>query len=182
MKQVIWLLFAAASCGGSNPADPGTADAPAGSNTVMGAVNGMRFDHVLSAYWIGSPDNPATVTVIYLFDRTVECGAITLAGWDTTIPVGSQILELKLVGKMPQVFPITTAATHIPAPGESASSYTIAASGATDLVASGGAVTLTAIESAMPGHFASGSFHIAFASGQLDGGFVAPFCMPGREP
>ena len=187
-------LLITTACGSSSPTgvdasashvDASTVvigDAPAGSNTITGMVNGKGFNMATTAFWIGSPDSPATDTVVYLFDATLACGDIAAAGWDTTIPTNTQILELKIVGKTAMAYPTTTAATHVPAPGESLSSYTIAASTATDQLASGGSVTLASIESPTAGHFATGTFQLTFANGSLDGTFDAPFCMAGREP
>ena len=179
-------LAMAAACG--SPGNAGsdatttTADAPAGSNTITGAIGGTGFNVVMSTYWIGAPDSPSTDTVLYMFDHVVMCGQITNAGWDTGLPTGTQILEMKLVGKAANTYPNTTAATRIPAPGESLSSYTVAAAGATDMVASGGSVTLATIETPSAGNFAIGAFHITFPTGSLDGKFDAPFCAAGREP
>ena len=188
MKQFACsVLLITAACGSSatSPVDATTVvtgDAPAGSNTVTGMVNGKGFTMAKSTFWVGSPDSPATDTVLYLFDATIACGDIVAAGWDTTIPAGTQILELKMVGKTAMAYPTTTAPSHVPAPGESLSSYTVAASTATDQISSGGSVTLTTIESPGAGRFATGSFHLTFPSGSLDGTFDAPFCMAGREP
>jgi hypothetical protein len=178
--RYVHVLFAATACGSSSQG--ATVDAPAGSNTITGTVDGTTFAQVAATYWVGSPDNPDTDTVIYVFDRATECGAITAAGWDTAVPAGTQILELKLVGKTPQTYPATTAASHIPATNESAPSYTVAAPTATDQVAVGGSVTLSKLETPSAGSFASGTFHIAFAHGTLDGAFASAYCASGREP
>ena len=182
----IILLTALAACGSSKnssvDAASGSPDAPAGSNTITGAIGGTGFTTVGATYWIGAPDSPATDTVIYMFDRAIACNQITTAGWDTMIPGGTQILEMKMVGKTPQAYPNTTAASHIPAAGESLSSYTVAAAGATDMIASGGSVTLATIAAPAAGNFATGMFHITFGNGSLDGNFDAAFCMTGREP
>lgn len=190
----VTLIAAIAACGNSNPGgtidaanggiDSSThsPDAPAGSNTITGTVSGTGFNTAMSTYWIGAPDNPSTDTVIYMFDKAVRCDQITTLGWDTVIPPGTQILEMKMVGKTPKAYPTTTAATHIPAPGESLSSYTVAAAGATDMIASGGSVTLTTIQMPAANNFATGSFHLTFGAGSLDGMYDAPFCAAGREP
>src|ERR1700710_1653576 len=101
------VLFAATAC--SSSPQGVTTDAPAGANAIAGTVDGTTFAQVAATYWVGSPDNPATDTVIYVFDRATECAAITAAGWDTTVPAGTQILELKLVGMTAQTYPATTA-------------------------------------------------------------------------
>ncbi|MEP6860848.1 MAG: hypothetical protein ABJE66_09525 [Deltaproteobacteria bacterium] len=142
----------------------------------------MTFTNALSVYWIGSPDSPSTDTVLYIFDHVVGCDQIVNVGWDTGLAPGTQILELKMVGKTPATYPETTAATHIPAPGESASSYTVAAAGAMDLMATGGSVTLASLGTPAAGNFAVGTFHVTFGSGVLDGTYTAAFCLKGREP
>ncbi len=186
MKKLLALIGLFAACGGGSTATPDapvhSPDAPAGSNSISGMVSGTTFTSAMSVYWIGSPDSPSTDTVIYIFDHIVGCDQIVNAGWDTNLVMGTQILELKTVGKAPGTYPETTAATHVPAPGESASSYTVATAGAMDMIASGGSVTLASLGTATAGNFAVGTFHVTFGSGALDGAFTAPFCMKGREP
>lgn len=185
MKRILTLI-ALGACGGgptaASDAPETSPDAPPGSNSITGMVGGTTFTNAMSAYWIGSPDSPSTDTVIYVFDHTVRCDQIVDAGWDAGLMTGTQILELKMVGKTPGTYPETTAATHVPAPGESASSYTVAAAGAMDMIASGGSVTLTSLGTPTAGNFAVGSFHVTFASGALDGTYTSPFCPKGREP
>lgn len=184
MRLALCALVAVA-CGGNKSANvdaPGaTGDAPAGSNTITGTVSGTNFNTVGSTHWIGMPDSPSTDTVIYVFDRSIACNQLTQAGWDSALPSGTQILELKMVGKTPMPYPITTAATRIPAPGESISSYTVAMPTATDMVASSGSVTLTALGQPTMGT-AAGSFHLILPGGSLDGMYEAPYCSTGREP
>jgi hypothetical protein len=183
-----------AACSGSSPptaqldappphhdAAPGHADAapdaPASSSSITGSVNGNSFTSVKTTYWIGSPDS-ATDTVVYLIDHVVACDQISQAGWDATLPTGTQILELKMVGKTPGTYAQTTAPSHIPAAGESASSYTAASPSATDVVASGGSVKLSALGASS----ATGTFHVTFTHGMLDGTFDADRCATGKEP
>lgn len=185
MKRILTLI-ALGACGGASTAAPDapatSPDAPPGSTSITGMVGGTSFTNAMSVYWIGSPDSPSTDTVIYLFDHTVGCDQIVNAGWDTGLVTGTQILELKVVGKTPSSYPETTVATHVPAPGESASSYTVAAAGAMDMIASGGSVTLTSLGTPAASNFAVGTFHVTFGSGTLDGTYAAPFCLKGREP
>jgi hypothetical protein len=186
MMKPILSVIALGACGGGATGSPDAAtvgpDAPAGSSSITGMVGGTTFTSAMSVYWIGSPDSPSSDTVIYLFDHVVACDQIVNAGWDTGLAAGTQILELKMVGKAPSTYPETTAATHVPAPGESASSYTVAAAGATDMIASGGTVTLSSLGAPSAGSFAVGTFHVTFPSGALDGAYTAPFCLKGREP
>src|SRR5207302_5627133 len=129
-KVVLCGLIVAGCGGGTSSANvdaPASVDAPVGANMITGTVNGNNFTTVGSTYWIGMPDSPTTDTVIYLFDRTVACSGIIAAGWDAALAAGTQILELKMVGKTAMAYPITTAATRIPAAGESIASYTLAA-------------------------------------------------------
>lgn len=185
MKR-IFTAIALGACGGGSTAaiDAPTKlpDAPDGSTSITGTVGGTTFTSAMSPYWIGSPDSPSTDTVIYIFDHAVGCDQIVNPGWDTTLVAGTQILEMKMVGMAPKAYPVTTAASHIPAPGESAASYTVAAAGATDMIAAGGTVTLSSLGTPVAGQFAVGTFHIVFGGGTLDGKFTAPFCMKGREP
>jgi hypothetical protein len=185
MKHLLTLV-ALGACGGGSPATPDASttspDAPTGSTSIMGMVGSTTFTVAMSVYWIGTPDSPSTDTVIYLFDHPVGCAQIVNAGWDTGLVTGTQILELKMVGMAQRSYPETTAATHVPAPGESASSYTVAAAGAMDMIASSGSVTLTSLGTPATGSFAVGTFHVTFGSGVLDGTYAAPFCLKGREP
>lgn len=185
MKRILTLI-ALAGCGdgasAASDAPASSPDAPPGSNSITGMVGSATFTNAMSAYWIGSPDSPSTDTVIYIFDRPVGCDQIVNAGWDTGLGTGTQILELKMVGKAPGTYPETTAATHVPAHGESASSYTVAAAGAMDMIASGGSVTLASLGTPAAGSFAVGTFHVTFASGALDGTYTGSFCLKGREP
>jgi hypothetical protein len=178
------MIVTLTACGGSgNTTDAGnTIDTPAGSNTISGTVKGTGFTTVGATYWIGAPDSPATDTVVYMFDRAVQCNQITTIGWDTALASGTQILELKMVGKTPAAYPTTTSPSHIPAAGESLSSYTVAAAGAMDNIATGGSVTLTTIGTPTAGSAATGSFHLTFGTDSLDGTYASPFCMAGREP
>ena len=171
------VVVAASACGGMTSA----VDAPAGANTIQGMVDGSPFATAAASFWIGAPDSPASDTVVYVFDRPVPCSAIVDAGWDSALTPGTKILELKEVGMDSATYPNTPAATHIPAPGESFSSYTVAAPSASDLGATGGSVTLSALGSAAGG-FASGAFDLTFAGGSLAGTFDATFCAAGREP
>ncbi|GEM_PF-3430142 len=184
--KVIFAWLVVGACGGgataTSDAPASSPDAPAGSTSITGMVGGTMFTNAMSVYWIGSPDSPTTDTVIYLFDHAVGCEQIINAGWDAGLAAGTQILELKMVGKAPSTYGETTAATHVPAPGESASSYTIAAAGAMDMIASGGSVTLASLGMSATGNFAVGTFHVTFGSGALDGTYTAPFCQKGREP
>lgn len=184
MKNFL-AVIALGACGGSAATPDAMAnltDAPPGSSSISGMVGGTTFTSAMSVYWVGSPDSPATDTVIYVFDHVVGCDQIVDAGWDTGLSTGTQILELKMVGKTAGTYPQTTAATHVPAPGESASSYTVAAAGAMDMIASGGSVTLTALGAPAAGGFAVGTFHVTLGAGALDGRYTAPFCLKGREP
>ncbi|MBV8762349.1 MAG: hypothetical protein JO257_33980, partial [Deltaproteobacteria bacterium] len=157
---------------------PASSDAPPGSNMISGSVGGKTFGTVGASYVIGMPDSPSTDTVVYLFDGAVACSSITAAGWDSNLPAGTQVLELKMVGKAPATYAQTTAATHVPAPGEAAVSYTLAMPSATDMIASGGTVTLSTLSASA----ATGTFHVTFSNGMLDGKFDAPACANGREP
>src|SRR5437879_4498387 len=105
---LVTLAAALAACSSKSSSNPDAsttgADAPADANMISGTVNGTGFTAVMATYWIGSPDSPATDTVIYMFDRNIACNQITTAGWDTAIPSGTQILEMKMVGKTPSTY------------------------------------------------------------------------------
>jgi hypothetical protein len=183
------ILAVLVGCGGSNiggghidAASQQQIDAPPGSNTITGMVNGTNFNTVVSCHWIGMPDSPTTDTVVYLFDRSVPCSAITAAGWDGTLAAGTQILELEMIGQSPASYPVTQNAQHIPAPSESVAAYTVAGPSATDNFATATAITLTTIGTPAAGHFASGNFQLTLAGGMLHGTYSASYCAAGREP
>ena len=190
-------LIAVVACGGSKTnnidAPPGggdghgnidaptpTPDAPAGSNTITGMMNGTNFNTVGASYWIGKPDVPATDTVVYMFDRAVACNQMTAAGWDAALPAGTQILEMKMNGKTPATYASGT--NPNPTPGKSYSGYTLAAPTSTDIPASAGLVTLTMLGTPGPSGFGVGTFQLTLPGGSLAGSYDAPYCSTGREP
>lgn len=169
--------------GGQHDAPVQTPDAPAGANTITGMVSGTGFTTVGASYWIGSPDSPATDTVVYLFDKAVQCSQIVAAGWDVSVlTAGTQILELKMVGKAPKAYPVTMQAQHVPAAGESVAAYSVAGAGAMDNFSTATSITLTTIGTPANGQFASGSFQLTVTGGTLSGTYAAPYCAAGREP
>lgn len=157
-------------------------DAPPGSNVISGSVNGTNFDTTVSVYWIGMPDSPATDTVVYMFDHSVPCDALTNAGWDGTLSSGTQILELKIVGQSPATYPVTQNAQHNPAAGESVAAYTVAGPTATDNFASATSIALSTIGTPAAGQFATGTFQLTVTGGMLSGKYAASYCGTGREP
>jgi hypothetical protein len=179
-------VLALVACGNNktNGADAhgGSADAPAGANTISGTVNGTGFTTVGASYWIGMPDSPTTDTVVYLFDRSVACSALTNAGWDAALTAGTQILELKMVGLTPATYPVTQNAQHIPASGESVAAYGVAAPTVTDNFSTATSIVLTSIGTKTAGQLAAGSFNLTVTGGSLTGTYDAGFCATGREP
>ena len=190
----IVITAAIAGCGSSSTGGGGTAGdmtavpdmamstpdmAMSAAGSVMGSVNGTAFNTASSAFWIGSPDDPKT-TVVYVFDKPLKCGDIKLPGWDTKIPDGTQVLEMKMFGTTPASYKITTSMT--PAVGEAAVNYTLSSQTGTptETFSMGGTVVLTTRVAMMS---ATGSFTIDFGGGDmLKGTYNAIYCPGGHEP
>jgi hypothetical protein len=127
--------------------------------------------------WIGAPDDPTT-TVIYAFSKSVPCSLLSAHGWDAKLASGTQLVELKTFGLTAQLYNVVT--TKTPAPGEAAVNYTFSvAANATETSASGGTVTLSALNSKKN---ATGSYALSFGATKLDGAFDAAYCAGGVEP
>lgn len=163
--------FGVAACGSPDPGPVG------GTGTVSGVIDARSFDAVGASYVIGKPDDPARTIVIYVFDGAVGCGEISSAGWDEAIANGTQALELKLIGLAPAAYPVATDGR--PSAGQSDVNYTVAASTPSEVLATAGTVTLTAIDGTTT---ATGTFDLTFAGGSVAGGFDAVGCANGREP
>src|SRR6267142_2736646 len=86
------------------------ADVPTGSGIIAGSGDGTPFTSVATALWLGAPDSDAT-TVVHLFAGPVACAELCAAGWDQRIRTGTQILELKMLGKSPAAFPVVQTPT-----------------------------------------------------------------------
>jgi hypothetical protein len=169
-----------ADAGGNGGGDsgPSVSDAGSGSGSVDGSVGGTPFGGAAASLWIGSPDDPAT-TVVYLFSKPVACGDLATPGWDTRIPNGTQMLEMKMFGTSPATYKVVT--TQTPAPGEAAVNYTLSTTSGTptEQVGSGGTITLTKTTASVR---ATGSFALNFATSNIAGTFDAAFCAGGHEP
>ncbi len=186
----IGLLLAA--CGGVD----GSGDAPdtpsvpaAGGDGATAGVGGTESGAAGTAdtapapftaatkLWIGAPDDAAT-TVIYAFSTSVPCSLISQHGWDAKVPNDTQLVELKAFGQTPATYTVVT--TKTPAPGEASVNYTFStAANATETSASGGTVTLGALNA---NRNATGSYSLQFGATQLDEAFDAVYCAGGVEP
>jgi hypothetical protein len=156
-------------------ADSRAADA---ENTITGAVGGVAFTDIATAFVIESPDLDTT-TVIYLLSKPARCLDLSFSEWDRLIATGTSVLELKLVGHAPGSFLAVTTPTL--SPREAAAEWMrISAKGvANEVRSSGGRILLDSISPRGP---ATGSFALAFGGGQLTGRFNAAFCPNGYEP
>jgi len=133
------LSCAITSCGGGASETPAT-NPQLGKATISGTADGTPFS-ANGSYWLGAPDS-ADTTVVDVFSKPVACSDLATPGWDTRIPGGTQVLEMKLFGTKPDTFVTTTNPT--PGPGEATVNYTLASSMPTETSASGGSVTVAA--------------------------------------
>jgi hypothetical protein len=152
------------------------------------------FGPIAKAWWIGMPDSNVT-GVIYLLSGDVPCGTGGItgpgSGWDSKLPTGTQIIELKLAwqgGTSPTTFPATYTVTASgalgsapPNPGQAFASYHRGpvAGNQTESPADGMTVTLTALNASTD---ATGTFTLTWGSNTLTGTFDAAWCAGGGEP
>jgi hypothetical protein len=117
--------------------------------------------------------------VIYAFDTPVSCSDLYAPGWDARIRESTGALEMKLFGKAPAEYAVST--TPSPAAGEAAVNFTVSSTSATPVESSskGGSVKLDAIDA---GKRATGGFDLSFSDGALKGTFDAAWCADGHEP
>jgi len=165
---------------------PAPADAGAGSGSIAGAVGGAPFTTVLSAYWIGMPDNAAT-TAVYLVGKDLGCADISASGWAHTITAGTQVFEMIMTSKTPATGPYTVSTATSPPVGSAEVQYIVAAPGRNETRATTGSIDLTSLA---PGVEAVGTFDVHFGAGDggdaggsgLSGTFRAAYCAGGHEP
>jgi hypothetical protein len=178
-----WRRFALVACvasGGlactSNDA-PTSDDGDPGSGTASGMVGKQRFESVADARWIGAPDDPAKTRVIYVFDNTVSCSALSNAGWDQVVQDGTQAVEIKIIGTGEGTYPVSSR----PATGEADVNYTLTSTSSTpsEITASAGSVTITSF---VVDTSADGSFDLTVPGGSVAGTFHATYCPSGHEP
>ena len=158
-------------------------DAPAeaggsGSGTISGSVKGATFDTVMSSYWIGTPDDPATIAV-YLIGKPITCAEISKSGWSHTIPASTQVFEMIMTGSAAGTYKVSTA--NPPPAGEAEVQYIFAQPTKNETRANAGTITLGTLT---PKSEAIGSFSVQFPDGtsKLDGTFDAVYCPTGHEP
>lgn len=153
----------------------------ASGTTITGSVNGMPFSAAMTALWIGMPDpNTPPVTVVYLFEKPVSCSALTNAGWDATLGAANQDIEMKAAGAAPGVYTVVGGNPAALAAGEAVVNHSLLTANPTEQVASAGStITLSALNT---NRDATGSFHLTFPNGTLEGTFDAAWCLTGREP
>jgi hypothetical protein len=149
-------------------------DAPPGANpnTITGAVGGRTFTSAVTVMRSGKPDDPSN-TLVYVLDEAITCAEVSSPGWDTRISDGTQVLEIKMLGKSAASYAVPTKAEI---------SYTLSSQTSTppEQSATGGSASLDVAVTGTSG--AQGSFDITFAHGHLSGTFDAPFCADGVEP
>jgi hypothetical protein len=189
--SVATLMAALASgCAGSDPKSHG------GTNTISGSADGLEpFNTVSSALWVSNPNSVPTAgslqtTVVYVFSSAMACDALKNAGWDKTLPTGTQYLETKMRWRgssAPAVFPesypvVETASDATPPPDGSAFALWARAPmppNTNEISANRGVVTLTALNQSAN---VAGQFSVSYSGGSLSGTFSATYCPDGREP
>ncbi len=184
VKRVTALVLAIATVactgggGAGSSSGSGGGGPVAGSGTIAGTVAGHVLAAVKSAYVIGQPDDPSGTTVVYVFDTAVACDALTSAGWDTRIPDGTGVVEMKLLGKSPGTYAVATGTAQA---GQASVNFTLSSQKSTpkELSAQSGSVVLDAkaADGTTPG-----TFDLGFSDGSARGTFQATACAGGREP
>jgi hypothetical protein len=149
--------------GGASGGDAGNLP----GNAISGSVMGMRFDVAATSYWIERPALGGAPTQLYLSDERLACQAISAPGWDKTLGMTSQVLEIGLSGTTVSTFHIRTDAD---------ANYL---GGPYNPSADGGTVTIAEVHASQN---VVGSFDIHFGADALSGTFDASFCATGVEP
>jgi hypothetical protein len=146
--------------------------------TIAGSAGGAPFTRIASAFVIENPESEVT-TVVYLFSNPVRCLDLSFSGWDRTITNGTLVLELKLMGKAPGSF--LAVSTPTLSMREAAAQWMRASADPPpiEVRSTGGWVTLDTL---VPRGPTTGTFSLAFGTGQVTGGFKAAFCAGGHEP
>jgi hypothetical protein len=158
--------------------DAGAADAAPVANDITGTYGSDAIKPVLAGFWIGAPDNPAESAggpFIYLFSAPVTCADLSKgSGWLTTIPTGTQVLEM-IVGSTQPAIAIPTAA-HAAA---NVAEVNYATGGSTaESRATSGNVTLT---SYVKNSAVEGTLDVTLPTGSAKGTFHADWCATGNE-
>jgi hypothetical protein len=156
-----WALIFVLGCSGT-PSGEGAG----GPNTVSGKIQGVSFDHVASAYWIGMPSAAPPAAFVFLLESPTTCAAISTANWDKIIG-DEQVLEIEI--RDPAVKTLAV-------PAQAAAAYLRREYNPS---AEAGTVTLSRIDA---GKSMSGSFEALFAGEKLAGTFEATWCASGVEP
>src|SRR5262245_5214336 len=129
--RIGWVaVFLVVSGCGSSAGDEGPAP-PTGSGSIHGTVGGKPFDTVGASYAIGQSDDPARTTVVYVFDRAIACAELGSPGWDARIADGTQVVEMKLIGKAPATYPVVSGATA--GDGQASANYTLSSTKGTPM-------------------------------------------------
>jgi hypothetical protein len=135
-------------------------------NQVSGSVNGVRFDSLSSAYWIGKPSAGGAPMVLFLFEKPASCEALGQANWDKVLG-DAQLLEIGTLRAEAGKYPVPTDA------------YAAYLRGEVNPDAEAGAVTVTALN---PNRDAQGTFEAHYGAEVVKGTFDAEYCPGGVEP
>jgi hypothetical protein len=157
--------------GGSNGGDGGT--------SITGTYGTAAVLPIVSSYWIGMPSNPSEAgggPFLYFLSAQVTCQQLSTSGWASTLPAGTQTLEV-IVGTTTVGATVTD--TVNAAPDGLEVNYLTAPS-TQETRAHGGSVTLT---SYVPGTSVAGTItNVTWpAGGTINGTFSAVYCATGVE-
>ena len=146
---------------------------------VTGGVSGGTFGTAYAAIRGGMPDDPTTM-VIFIADAPFTCAAVT-PGWDTRLPVGAHVVELKVFGMTPGTYRIATTDPTVTLPGNALANYaTISRPVPSETSAEGGQVVITEVGT---DRGVAGSFSLDYRlSDHVAGSFRAVYCPTGTEP
>ena len=147
------LLLCLCACGGR-------------ANSVSGSVNGVRFDSLSSAYWIGMPSPGGAPLVLFLFEKPATCDSMADYNWDKLLG-DAQLLELGTLRAEAGTYPVPTEA------------YAAYLRGEVNPDAEAGTLTLSTLT---PGKEAKGTFEFHYGADVLKGAFDAEYCAKGVEP
>ncbi len=166
----------------STPADTtglnGDAGGVGGTASLTGTYGTESIKPVVSAYWIGSPNDQAESgggPFVYLFSGPVTCNDLSKAGnWIDGLPAGTQALEL-IIGTTTK----GSMAAASPHAGANVAEVNYFFGGnTTEARATAGGVTLTAYTAAAS---VDGTIDATFPSGAVKGTFHAIWCPGGHE-
>lgn len=120
---------------------------------------------IVSAYWINTSPGE---TIVYLIAGQVSCSQLGTTGWLTSIPAGTQVIEL--------VMPSTTTTGMVSIPSGEANYAFGGMSSFTETTATSGTINIT---NNNPMGAIDGTVSAMYAQGSIMGSFHADYCPGG---